>query len=467
VDFTRLESGAIEWRVTLGEGAPDLWIRATNLRSTNTGVHARIAIGLDETEVDFDTFNLNRRGDRGTLVNSALKDPLMADVKDRCSQLLPPAMRAFTASVWSFHVQDDTPEYRGGSVERTGPAWLMEPYVLKESGTILFAPPGRGKSWTGLLWALVMDAGLDFPFKADPHRVMYVNLERGPTSMDARLGDLNYLLGLPRDRQLLRYDRRGRSLMDVWDAVDAAVKREGVECVFLDSLSRAGAGDMNTNDVANRTMDALNALGGVSWVTLGHTPRGDETHVFGSQMYTAAADLEIQLLTERKADGTLGAGTKGAKANDVALPPLTIIAYEFDKLGLSHLRIARPGEFLRIENENANLDLVGQITDYLTQGAASATEIATNISSKRSTVASALSRNPGLFTVVGKEGKATLYGNVTHETRNVSSASATGRDALHVPRDASRSLDTDETDYPEGMRHEDEAEDRWREAGFR
>lgn len=450
MEFTRLPDGkTIEWRTTLGDGAPDLWIHAVNLRHATTGIHARISIGLDETEVDFDTFNIERRGERGTLTNSALKDPLMDDVKAKCAQLLPPAMRAFCEGVWRFHVADDTPQYRGGSLDREGPAWLMKPYVLDEGGTILFAPPGRGKSWTGMLWAVVMDAGLSFPYnETDIAPCMYVNLERGPKSMDARLGDINRVLNLPRERKLLRFDKRGRSLMDVWDSVDAAVKREGVRCVFLDSLSRAGNGDMNANDVANRTMDALNALGTaerpISWVTLGHTPRADEAHVFGSQMFTAAADLEIQLLTERKEDGTLGVGTKGIKANDVALPPLTVLAYEFDELGLSDIRRARPGEFLRIENENAEMDITAQIKEYLSHGAASPTDIASNIGAKRTTVASALSRNPGLFVVTGKEGKATLYGNVTQRHDASYPATLERDDAVESLYASSRLLNLEE-----------------------
>jgi len=448
VDFARTESGAIEWRTTLGEGAPELAIRATNIRRAATGIHARIAILLDETEVDFDTFNLERRGDRGTLTNSALKDPLMDDVKAKCGQLLPPAMRAFCEGVWRFHVEADTPDRRGGDVERSEPPWLMPPYVLQKAGTILFAPPGRGKSWTGLLWAVSIDAGLTpFPFAVPEGRpTMYVNLERSAESMDRRLGDMNQMLNLPRDRGLLRYDKRGRSLPDVWDAVDASVKREGVACVFLDSLSRAGQGDMNQNNVANATMDALNALN-TGWVVIGHTPRSDETHVFGSQMFTAAADLEVQLITERKEDGTLGIGLKGMKANDVAVPPLTMLAYEFDTYGLSNVRLARPGEFLRVENENATIDLVGQVMEYLLQGAASPTEIAQNTGLKRTTVASALSRNPGMFTIVGKEGRQTLYGNVTHASHSVTSASDERDDALSSLGVASRHVVNGEMDY--------------------
>src|SRR5262249_42735377 len=125
------------------------------------------------------------------------------------------------------------------------------------------------------------------------------------------------------------------------------VERQGIEVIFLDSLSRAGLGDMNANDSVNRIVDRLNAF--PTWVALGHTPRADTTHVYGSQMFDAAADLTVRLQSEQEDDGPLGVGLDLDKRNDVAWHKMTITALEFDGLGLVNVRPAQPGEFPDVE----------------------------------------------------------------------------------------------------------------------
>ena len=47
---------------------------------------------------------------------------------------------------------------------------------------------------------------------------------------------------------------------------------------------------------ANKTVDMLNKLG-CAWLAIGHTPRDNANHLFGSQMFTAAADMEWKINT--------------------------------------------------------------------------------------------------------------------------------------------------------------------------
>jgi hypothetical protein len=145
-------------------------------------------------------------------------------------------------------------------------------------------------------------------------------------------------------------------------------------------------------------MDALNGLG-TAWLAIGHTPRGDETHLFGSQMQDAAADVMVALASEERTDSfgkiIIGVGVKGTKANDVRRPPLTILAYEFDEIGLTAIRKARPGEFLTIENASAEHDVRGQVAGYLkAEGEASATAIARDLGIARSTLSTLLHNGP-------------------------------------------------------------------------
>ena len=394
--YERTETGQIQ-RALLIEGTPhSLILRAEDVRKERTGVHAKVTIGIDSMRVDGDTFNIGRREDRTRLANAALKSPLIEDLAPRLKNILDHELLIFLEGLWEFEVGRNAPERRGGAVERKAPPWLLSPYILRGSGTILFGPPGRGKSWTAYAMAVMLDAGYGFFYgvPADGAPVMIVNLERSAESVDARLGDINVAMGLVRDRPIFRLDRRGRKFQDVADSVARVVEREGVALVVLDSLSRAGYGDLNANEDTNRGMDALNGLG-TAWLAIGHTPRTDETHLFGSQMQDAAADVMVQLLSEERIDQwgkvVLGVGLKGMKANDVRRPPLTILAYEFDEIGLTAIRKARQGEFLTIENTSANMDVRGQVTSYLqSEGQASATAIARDLNIPRTTIASVL-----------------------------------------------------------------------------
>lgn len=130
-----------------------------------------------------------------------------------------------------------------------------------------------------------------------------------------------------------------------------------------------------------------------------------------SQMQDAAADVMVQLLSEERTDQwgkmILGVGVKGMKANDVRKPPLTIMAYEFDDIGLTGIRKGRPGEFLTIENTSASMDVRGQVDSYLkAEGEASATTIARDTGLNRSVVSNLLRNGPY---EPRRDGRAVLY----------------------------------------------------------
>ena len=410
--YERIESGAVQRSILIEGTTYTLIFRAQNIRRERTGVHATITIGVNSVVLEEDTFNIERREERTRLGNSALKSPLISDLAPRLKDILDHELLIYLRGLWDFEVGKDAPQLRGGSERRTAPPWLLQPYLLSNSGTILFGPPGRGKSWTAYAIAVMVDSGYEFFFKVATGPVLLVNLERSAESVDARLADINACFSLDRTRPILRLDRRGRKFQDVVDSVRRTVQAEGVSLVVLDSLSRAGYGDLNANEDTNRGMDALNSLG-TGWLAIGHTPRGDETHLFGSQMQDAAADIMVALASEERIDHrtgkiTLGIGLKGTKANDVRRPPLTLMAYEFDEIGLTTIRKARPSEFLTLENAALAHDVRGQVQAYLlAEGEASPTMIARETGIARTTLSSIL--NGGSEFMKEKRGKTTYY----------------------------------------------------------
>ena len=280
--------------------------------------------------------------------------------------------------------------------------------MVAEGGTIGFAPPGRGKSYLAMLLAQSVEYGIDAVWSVARTPTLYVNLERSRDSMERRLGQVNAALGLDRTTPARMLHRRGRSLSDVIEAVARAVDEEGIGLVILDSLSRAGVGDLTENMLANRAMDQLNGLG-CGWFALAHTPRADDGHVYGSQMFDAAADITVQVLSERR-DSDLGIGLKVTKANDIAPPPLRVWCLEFDPdFGLTAIRPAEAHEFPEITQGDSRTtrDLV--IDHLRVHGTDYTRAIAEEIGRAVSGVSAAL-KDTKTFLEVDRQSNRVLYG---------------------------------------------------------
>jgi hypothetical protein len=243
---------------------------------------------------------------------------------------------------------------------------------------------------------------------------MYVNLERGKQSMQRRLGLINRVLGLPADRPLLMLNERGKRLADVYDAAKKMSEEEGVKVIFLDSLTRGGFGDLNGNEEANRAMDYLNRLC-PAWVAIAHTPRQDDSHIFGSQMFDAAMDIGINVRRQKKDDGTVGVGLVVKETNDTGSPPMRVLAFEFDQFGLSQVRDAQRHEFPEIEESQTstprtNADRI--LDQFLAFGRMSVTQVSEDLRMNNGTVYTEVSKlvSEGKLIEVGKEGRSKMYG---------------------------------------------------------
>ncbi len=398
---------------------PVIGLRAENIRRAPTGLHARVSFSVDDRRIAWDTFNIEREKDRIHLVGSTWsKLERVQGIKDDLTRdYLQTILDEFCAAVWPLWTERLAPEALGDGDEVEPIKMLLSPYITAGGGTILFAPPGRGKTYLGLAMAVSIDAGMSELWPVTRNRVAYLNLERSRDSFLRRLKLVNVALGLPIDRKLLVTNARGWNLSDVVDGLEGIVEAKGVACVFIDSLSRAGYGNLNDNAPANAIMDSLNGLG-VTWVAIGHTPRGDENHVFGSQMFDAAADVTVQVLSQLKDDGTLGLGLKVTKANDIAKPPLQIYAMEFDKYGLACIRPARDSEFLEVEAQRSQ-GMAGQVKEYLKMaGLADATAIAKELGFARQNV-SELLNSDSTFQRIRKDGRSVLFGLKAHDTSPV------------------------------------------------
>jgi len=295
--------------------------------------------------LEVDDIAIDRREDRNRLANAALVaaeglelGPLPEELRKNQASLHS-LFREVLDVAWAAWAEVHAAEMVGGSEFDTPPDWLVPNYLLRESGTIMFSGPGNGKSTFGLLMAQSMQHADDVTtnlFNATKANVLYLNLERSKQSMMDRLARVNTVLGLERTAQLPMINAKGKSLTAVYDIAMSAVEAMKIDVVMLDSLSRAGAGSMVKDDDANAIMDMLNAFPG--WLAIAHTPHHDQMKVFGSQMLTAAADMEVALLSREFRAGVTSTILVPVKANDVpkASPRLWELRYQPE--GLSEVR---------------------------------------------------------------------------------------------------------------------------------
>ena len=365
VQWVSPREGVIDARMVVGGVL--LILRAEEARRTTTGMHAKMTVGIAEADGSHpvqlvsDTFNTGRekeRHDFTTVLYGSPRSTRNALFSDEFIAAYPRAdferhLYYFTENFYANLMGTVNAGYVKGDPDKTTIQTLVEHLVLFEGGTVIYAPPKSVKSYLCMLLAVSVDAGVNKFFNVQQARVMYVNLERGKQSMARRLGLINRVLGLPADRPLLMMNERGKRLADVYDAAKKMAEEEGVKVIFLDSLTRGGFGDLNGNEEANRAMDYLNRLC-PAWVAIAHTPRQDDSHIFGSQMFDAAMDIGINVRRQKKDDGTVGVGLVVKETNDTGSPPMRVLAFEFDQFGLSQVREALRHEFPEIDESQTS-----------------------------------------------------------------------------------------------------------------
>lgn len=401
----QVDGAAVIAQRIVGETGNIISFRAERVREERTGVHGRLAITVDDTLISWSNFNCERDEERVRLANSAYKQfaPLLKQAHPL--NYLKHDLDEFCARIWATSLSIYSPEMLEGTLEPRQPELLLDPFVISGGGTIMFAPPGRGKSWLGLLMAVSVDAGVDALFKVKQTNVLVIQIERSRGSQQNRLGDINAALGLDRCRALAFLNARGRSLADVFASAEHYIKDNGTGFVVLDSISRSGFGDLTENRPVNAIIDALNRLC-PTWVATAHTPRSDENHVYGSIHFEAGADIVVQLTSQTGAD-TLGIGLQIVKANDVPLRPMSVYGLRFNECGLTGSWKASPRDFpeLSARTKIPPLELAREY--LLLVGKADAETIGREIGMARSEVSRMLSNASGFSRE--KDGRKVLF----------------------------------------------------------
>ena len=380
-------------------------ISARQVRQERTGIHARVEIFVDRAMLSWSLLNIERDEDRVRLSNSAYTH--MNGLKEVFpKEHLKHDLDLFCAGLWDEAIRVQMPEPLAGTATPMLPDYRVTPYIVRGGGTILFAPPGRGKSYVTQLMAICVDTGNSTFFPVKQGNVLFINLERSKSSVANRIGNVNQVLGLPRTRGLLTMNARGRSVLDILPTIRRTVREKRIDCIFLDSISRAGFGDLTENKPVNQIADALNSLQ-VEWFAIAHTPRQDETHAYGSVFFEAASDIMLSMASQQLENGTLGLGIQISKQNDTGPQPMQVLALDFEPWGLSAVRTSSLKEFPEIANKKrSNRE---EIFDYLMDvGEATATQVANETGFNRSNVAQLLNHDPA-FVKTTRRGVQQFY----------------------------------------------------------
>tara|TARA_Y100000310_G_scaffold216113_1_gene217105 strand:- start:604 stop:1839 length:1236 start_codon:yes stop_codon:yes gene_type:complete len=382
------------------------------IRREKTGVHALVAIALGgegETILAHDTFNIGRHADRTRLVNAAHgmlgevhkeawpKEEMQHDL-DTCSLT--------TSTIWEEQ-RNIVVEYDPREVPEAF-RFALEPFIIFGGGTVFFGPPGAGKSYLLQAMAVSIATGSSklWPVSAAP--VLYINLERSAASLHRRERAVMRALGLNGHSGVSYLHGRGSGLAAVERTARAWVREnDGLGGVMLDSVSRTGLGKLNEDETANRFIDVMNGLNSSWWTGIGHTPRRDDTHQFGSVHFDAGEDIGVQVKSE--SIGTkLGMSLKVVKGNDIGRAPVQYLAFEFSDLEspVMAIRSALSHEFpsLRPQSEDESQ----QLYDYvLSSGAISATDAARETGIERTRVTRMFGQAP--FRKAGMRKQSVLY----------------------------------------------------------
>jgi len=387
-------------------------IHIDDARRERTGAHGRIISFLNDKFIAYDNINLEKGEQRGRFCRDTFRN-LDESIQGVYSEkAIAHDVGVLCQSVISWDVENLRIEYIKADEYAPPLTFPIYPYILDNAGSIIFAPPGTGKSYVALIMGVCIANGMTSPFNALQRPVVYVNLERPRNTFLMRDHAVRRALGFPADREsgIGYIHARGTSLKSVVRNIERETRGSPDTVVILDSISRTGLGTLLDDTTANQFTDIMNALG-MTWVGIGHTPRGDDKHIYGSVHWTAGCDIETRLVGSENGR-TLNLMLETVKSNDGERNYKHAISLEFGQEpqeGLVRIReIQATDPDLVSQSTDATFKVINAIAGF--GGQATTTQIADETGLPASNVNRMLRSPRGRFVLVSTSGKEQYYG---------------------------------------------------------
>ena len=395
-------------------------IHIDDARREKTGAHGRIISFLNDKFIAYDNINLEKGEQRGRFCRDTFRNLDESIQSVYSEKAIAHDVGVLCQSVISWDAENLRIEHIKADEYAPPLTFPIYPYILDNAGSIIFAPPGTGKSYVALIMGVCIANGMTSPFNALQRPVVYVNLERPRNTFLMRDHAVRRALGFPADREsgVGYIHARGASLKSVVRNIERETRGSPDTVVILDSISRTGLGSLLDDTTANQFTDAMNALG-LTWLGVGHTPRGDDKHVFGSVHFTAGCDIEVRLVGSEYGH-TLNLLLETVKANDSKRNFKHAISLEFGAeeqeglVGIREIQADDPG--LVVQSTDNSFRIAHAIE--LLGGKATPSEIAEETGIALPNVSKVLTGSKGKFVFLEDEsrnaGRNKYYG-VGHE----------------------------------------------------
>ena len=406
---------SVYWQTKLDTGTV-IYFHARDIRRERGYLYAEVAVYGNKARLGADDFAVKKNEDRRRLAKEAhgkLGDP---DKAVYPHDYFKHDLDIFLEELPRFWEEDQfsLDRYEPGG-EIPAMSFVMVPYLIEDAITIIYGPQGTGKSYLAKLIGLNVCGATNgfWPIPA-PRPVLYVNLERPRRSMERRAKMLMGVLGITDPPCMDYLHAPGAHLPTIAPRLRAWHLEHANGCFILDSMSFTQVGSVNDDTTATKTISLLRSIGG-TWVVLGHTPRGDTSHVIGSTLQDAGADVMVRLSSER-VGSTNGLAMEVTKANDISFPKKYYLAFEFEKpdmegrANLHCVRQANAQEFPELLLEGTGKTALEKLLSYLHEVSEATPEDASKATGVPYTKVSTLFNRRNEFVFVRREGHKKLYG---------------------------------------------------------